>query len=236
MMLSKLRPQKVRGALRRRWFERRLNAFGLDGQRELLALGSDYGGWLLPDGVLGAGEVCYCVGAGADVSFDLELIRRFGVVVRAFEPVPEYVSLAQERMGAEPSFSCRQVAITPQDGPVRMQVHHHAGSASLSAAGLYDTNDWIECSGRTIPSLMRELGDEQIRLLKLDVEGAEYELLPTLDLAGLGVTIFCVQLHHSGSVAQARTLIDAVRAQGFALVGRRPVVKLTFLRASSGTA
>jgi hypothetical protein len=111
-----------------------------------------------------------------------------------------------------------------------MQVHHQAQSGSLSAAGLYDTSSWVQVSGRTIRSLMRELGDDQIDLLKLDVEGAEYELLPQLDLRALGVRIFATQLHHTGSVGDARKLVDLVRSQGFRLVAERPVIKLTFLR------
>lgn len=41
--------------------------------------------------------------------------------------------------------------------------------------------------------------------------------------------VFSVQLHATGSVREARQLIDQVRAQGFALVAvLRPVAKLTF--------
>jgi hypothetical protein len=36
---------------------------------------------------------------------------------------------------------------------------------------------------------MNELGDERIDLLKLDVEGAEYDVIPSFDLAALGVRV-----------------------------------------------
>jgi hypothetical protein len=77
---------------------------------------------------------------------------------------------------------------------------------------------------------MAELGDERIDLLKLDVEGAEYELIPTLDLRAMGVRTFATQFHHTGTVREARALITALRARGYRLVGERPVVKLTFVR------
>ncbi len=78
---------------------------------------------------------------------------------------------------------------------------------------------------------MADLGDEQIDLLKLDIEGAEDEVLPTLDLRSLGVRVFSTQLHHTGSVKEAG-LISDLRDQGYVAVACRPVVKLTFLSES----
>jgi hypothetical protein len=66
-------------------------------------------------------------------------------------------------------------------------------------------------------------------LLKLDIEGSEYELLPTLDLPALGVKVFATQLHHTGSVADARGLISRLREQGYDAVACRSAVKLTFV-------
>jgi FkbM family methyltransferase len=228
--VQKLKPAKVRSAVRRRWFERRLGNLPVTPGPPIISLGTPYGGWNIPDGLLDADSICYCVGAGADISFDLELIRRFGVQVRGIDPVEEFERAALEQARGEPRFSFKRAAVTTRDGTIRMQISHDPGSQSVSAAGLYDSDNWVEGAGRTLPSLMREFGDARIDLLKLDVEGAEYEVLPTLDLPGLGVRIFATQLHHIGNVRDALRLIDALGAQGFRLVAERPVVKLTFLR------
>lgn len=228
--LGKLRPAKLRSAVRRRWFEHRLGNLPLEPGPPILSLGTTYGGWKIPDGILERGSICYCVGAGGDISFDLELIRRFEVQVRCFDPVEAFERKARASADGEERFSFVRAAIAVRDEPLRMQVHHEAESESVSAAALYDSATWIEVPGRTIPSLMREFGDDHIDLLKLDVEGAEYDLLPTLDLAGLGVKIFSTQLHHTGSVGDALGLVESLRRQGYQLVAERPTVKLTFLR------
>jgi FkbM family methyltransferase len=194
-------------------------------------LGSPYGGWRIPDGALGEGDVCYCIGAGGDVSFDLELIRRYGAIVRAVDPVQAYGDEALGEAAGDPSFSFRVVALTTRDGPIRMQPHHERSSGSLSAAGLYDTDEWTDVPGLTLTSLMREFGDDHIDLLKLDVEGLEYELVPTFDLVGLGVRVFALQLHHTGSVRQAMRMIERLRGEGYRLVAQRRAAKLTFVRA-----
>lgn len=196
-----------------------------------MELGSAYGGWRIPDGAVGQGDICYCIGAGGDVSFDRELIDRYGVVVRAIDPVKEYGEEAVRQVADDSRFSFRVVALATRDGPIRMQPHHERSSASLSAAGLYDTDQWTEVPGLTLASLMREFGDDHIDLLKLDLEGLEYEVVPTLDLVALGVRVFALQLHHTGSVRQATRLIEQVRRQGFRLVAERRVAKLAFARA-----
>src|SRR6185437_6361477 len=198
--LRKLRPAKVRNALRRRRFEYQVPRMQFSDAPGLIDLGTSYGGWTVPVELIEPSWVCYCVGAGGDISFDLELIRRYGVEVRTFDPVADYVESAQQQGAAEPRF----------------------------AAGLYESEDFIEVPGRTLPSLMAELGDERIDLLKLDIEGAEYEVLPTIDMRALGVKVFAAQLHHTGSVGEARALIAGLDEQGYEPVACRSAVKVTF--------
>jgi FkbM family methyltransferase len=228
--LTKLRPAKVRSALRRRWFEYCLNRTRLEPVPGLVELGSHYGGWIVPADGIGDNWTCYCVGAGGDITFDRELVNRYHAIVRCFEPDEDYVHRAQADTGGLPGFSCHQVAVAIEDGPLRMQRTHIPNSRSLSPADLYDTHDYVEVEGRTLGSLMRELNDEQIQLLKLDIEGGEYDVVPTLDLTAMGVEVFCTQLHHTASVRHARDLIAGVQSQGFRLVACKPAVKLTFLR------
>jgi FkbM family methyltransferase len=226
--LAKLRPAKISSALRRRWFEWRVPRLKMREVPGVIHLGGSYGGWMMPGELIDSSWTCYLVGAGGDVSFDLELIDRYGVIARSFEAVEDYVVRAREQAGDEPRFGAHHAAIAAVDGPIRMQVTHDPGSLSVSAAQLYDSSRFIEMPGRSLTSLMAEFGDERIDLLKIDIEGSEYEVLPTIDLRALGVKIFAIQLHHTGSVRDARRLIAGLRAQGYEPVACRSSVKLTF--------
>lgn len=231
--LHKLRPSKVRNALRRRWFEYWLARIKLGDCASLLDLGTRYGGWTIPGDVVQSCWVCYCIGCGGDISFDLELIQRYGAKVRAFDAVAEYVELASAKTASEPRFTARQAAVSTSDGPVFMQLTHDPQSQSVSEAGLYESNNYIELPGRTLASLAKEFGDERIDLLKLDIEGGEYEVLPTLDLRAMGVKVFAVQLHHTASVRHARKLIGWLRSAGYEPVACRRTLKFTFLHRES---
>lgn len=227
--MSNLRPAKIRSAVRRRWFEHRLGALAVTNRGSPIHLGTAYGGWIVPAAVMRPGWTCYSVGAGGDVSFDAELIRRFDVRVRSVEPVPYFVDFVAKEMRNEPRFSVHRAAIAQRDGPIRMEHTNHPGARAVSAAGLFDTNRWYEFPGRSLPSLMAELGDDQIDILKMDTEGTEYELLPTLDLRALGIKILAVCLHHNGSVRQARNLIARLGSAGYEPVAVKPAVKITFV-------
>ena len=156
MDAGKLRPAKVRAALYRRAFERTLSRTALKPAPGLTDLGSSYGGWTVPEGLIGSGWTCYTVGVGGDISFDLALIERHRATVRAFDAVEEYVREAEATAAGEPRFSAHHAAIALADGPLRMQVTHDAQSRSVSSAGLYKSEDFVELPGRTVSSLMAD--------------------------------------------------------------------------------
>src|SRR3982751_577839 len=83
-----------------RWPWARANRFARtvrpNGGDSLVAIGSGYGGWTIPVGLLDSSSVCYCAGVGTDVSFDLGLIERYGCDVFAFDPTPAAVDHVQQ--------------------------------------------------------------------------------------------------------------------------------------------
>jgi hypothetical protein len=88
---------------------------------------------------------------------------------------------------------------------------------------------WV-CFCKTLPALMAEAGDERIDLLKLDIEGSEYDVLPGLDLAALGIRVLCVELQASRPVAEGKQLIESVSSQGYRLVHCRRPATYTFVQ------
>src|SRR4051794_7466916 len=98
--------------------------------------------------------VCFCVGAGSDISFDLTLIERYGAQVRCVDPYSIFREQAESQAGGDPRFSFYEVALAPQDGPLTMYGAVDPHSGSLSAANLYGTERLVTKTGKTLPSLM----------------------------------------------------------------------------------
>ncbi len=214
-----MRPRKVRRAVRRRVFERRVcRGAEIEAGPPLVRLGTDYGGWVVPAGLIGGGWICYCAGAGMDVSFELGLIASCGCRVWSFDPAEDSRRYVERLAAATNRLSFRQVALWWTDARVRMYRAADETHCSLSAANLQGTDRWVEAPGRSLESLMEELGHDRVDLLKADLEGSEYEVLEPQAVADAGVRVLCFELH---AVAPAKAALAFL--EGFRDVGFRPV-------------
>ncbi len=212
-------PWRRRYAIRRRSLLLALGvAGGVDRSVETERLGSASGGWTIPRGVVRGDWVCYCAGAGIDVSFELALIERFGCRVLTIDPTDEARDNVAHVAGAEHRLTFRHVALWSTDGELRMYLAADPTHKTLSSDDLQSTGRSVMVPARSLRSLMRELGHDRIDLLKLDVEGAEYELLS--QVAELGVSVLCVEMHPTRGVSGAVDAFRVLRRAGYRLVAR----------------
>jgi methyltransferase FkbM-like protein len=154
---------------------------------------------MVPAGTINGAWTCYCVGAGSDPTFDLELIRRYGATVRSVDPQNTLRREAEPGAAGDPRLTVIEATVAPQDGP------------SESGETAFDGRE----RPRSLRSLMEELGDQQVQLLKLNIGGDEYSLLETLDLRSLGVRVLLVELHATRLVDEALQLLERLRSQGY---------------------
>ena len=184
-------------------------------RHDLARLGSDYGGWIVPTHLIQNDWLCYSGGIGTDLSFDLELIERYRAEVHAFDPVPASLAYAEplarqvSRLYVHPwglwSRNETQCFYAPKD----------PNHISHSIHNLQATTSAVSAMCKTIQAVMHELGHDKIDLLKLDIEGAELEVLPSFlgsDCAGSKrPQVLCVEFH-TGRRGGIRTVAAAAKA------------------------
>jgi hypothetical protein len=195
----RLRSATIRSALHRRWFEWRLRRVPVEPYGPLTEVGTGREAWMVPAGTINGAWTCYCLGAGSDPTFDLELIRRYGVTVRSVDPQNALRREAEPDAAADPRLTVIEATVAPQDG---------------TAESGETTSDGRE-PPRSLRSLMEQLGDQQVQLLKLNIGGNEYGLLEALDLRSLGVRVLLVELHATRLVDEALQLLERLRSQGY---------------------
>lgn len=202
-------PWRARYALRRRAMLTALRlTVPLTEREHLERLGSDYGGWTIPTDLPAADWTCLCAGAGIDVSFDVELAKRFGARVITVDPTDE----ARENAAPHAELEFEQAALWSADGELEMFVAADPAHRTLSS-------DDLQGTGRSVRVPARGLaGFPAAELVKLDIEGAEYEVLPHL---GASTRVLCVELHPTRGVRAAVRAVRHLRARGFRLVARR---------------
>jgi FkbM family methyltransferase len=167
----------------------------------------NYGSWDLPrDFQLTPASIVYSAGIGFDVSFDLEVIDRWGCTVHAWDPGDEVRDfLAAQAL--PPRFRFQQVALGTSDGS-RAFIKSDGASYSVASA---DTPEASRLQTRTLASLMAERGHDRIDLLKMDIEGFEYEVLDQMLETDLRPHCILVEFHHMQQQRRAETLRSVQR-------------------------
>jgi FkbM family methyltransferase len=112
--------------------------------------------------------------------------------VYAVEPISEYIPVLEinKKLNLLSNVEIIQVALGDHEGEIRLTV---AGGQSSTHFG--SATDTETARLTTLPQLMRDCGIEQIDLLKMDCEGAEWEILPSAREALPRVRQICMEFH-----------------------------------------
>jgi len=182
--------------------------------------GSDYGGWNVVTEGIRPDSVVYSFGVGQDASFDVELIERFGVTVHAFDPTPGSIEWV-EKNRLPSAFILHKYGLAATDGDVTFYLPenpNHISHSMLEEAskGAGAITVPVKC----LKTIMRELGHDSIDVLKMDIEGAEYQVLDALVASEIRPRQILVEFHHrltEAGIATTRKAVEGLTAAGYRL-------------------
>jgi FkbM family methyltransferase len=150
--------------------------------------------WMICPRNLNAQSVVYSGGVGHDVTFEHELVRRFGCNVMLFDPSPTGLETMAKAENQIPQFKFQPVALAGRCGTLKFTPPQNPEEGSWFAQSGKTATLEVPC--KNLSTLMRENGHEHIDLLKIDIEGAEYEVLEDLLRHRLRVKQIAVEFHH----------------------------------------
>ena len=166
---------------------------------ELHHVGSSYGGHSYLPNLVSNESVIYSVGLGNDVTWDLGVIERHACTVFGFDNTPEHMKFYRDRRDKLPrEFKHNSYLLTPTDKTVKMALPRgHGISFSQLDADVrgFKENSYVELPGKCLSTIMRELGHSHIDILKLDVEGAEYELIESFQQTRPVICQILIEFH-----------------------------------------
>lgn len=73
---------------------------------------------------------------------------------------------------------------------------------------------------KRLSTIMKELGHDQIDILKMDIEGAEYDVIKDIGKSGIGPLQILVEFHHrfpGVGIKRSKEAIDRLRSMGYQL-------------------
>ncbi|MGH7581413.1 MAG: FkbM family methyltransferase [Gemmatimonadales bacterium] len=172
-------------------------------------LGNRHGSWFVATGSLSPAPVVYSFGVGRDLSFEWALIERFGATVHAFDPTPLALEWARSQQLPD-RLVLHELGLADYDGTARFLPSRRVGGENFSMIRTTGIGDPIEAPVRRFATLAVLIGAAP-ELVKLDIEGTEYAVLPDLLASGFRPRQLLIEFHHWWREVSPRQTRDAIR-------------------------
>lgn len=185
--------------------------------------GNKYGGFYIVPELLNKDSIVYSFGIGEDASFDLDVIENHGCRVFAYDPTPKSIEWVSH-LELPDNFHFQPCGISAQNGESIFYLPKNKShvSGSLSLTSNTDEKERISVPVFRLKTLMDNNQHDHISVLKMDIEGAEYEVLEDIIHSGLNVEQVLVEFHHrflSNGIVKTRNVLKLLNDKGYKVFG-----------------
>lgn len=186
-----------------------------------IILGTEYGSWPLLQDYTNRGALVYSFGIGEDISFDLTAIDTFGCRVIGFDPTPRSLEwLKQQKLPA--LFEFYPIGIAARDGEAEFFAPAIGGHVSYSASPASVAHQITSITAQVLrlETIITRLRTPPPEILKLDIEGFEYDVISDILEGPFRPQQFLVEFHHGLygiSTERTNIAVEALRAAGYRL-------------------
>ena len=206
--------------------------------RNIVFLGSHDGGWTICPDDIDESSVVYSFGVGEDITFDLSMIERFGAEVFAFDPTPrskEYI----ENFDLPRQLHFFDYGIYDCDASIPLYPPKNPKYVDFSIIPKTRISDSIDLPMKRLRTIVDELGHEKIDILKMNIEAAEYKVIPDIaELIGEGFRIdqILIEFHHHRfkelEFSDTQEMLSILNGLGYRIFSNRGYERISFINLS----
>ncbi|MCA9952588.1 MAG: FkbM family methyltransferase, partial [Anaerolineales bacterium] len=163
-----------------------------------------------------------------DISFDLSLIETYGCQVYAFDPTPRSIAWVKSQ-NLPPEFHFFASGIAAHDGEVTFNPPINLNHVSYTMLERPETaKNAIQVPVFRLQTILQRLNHRRLDILKMDVEGAEYQVIQQLCESDFEIGQLLVEFHHRFAAVgwqQTQTAVHALQQKGFKTFFVSPTVE-----------
>ncbi|MGE0078232.1 MAG: FkbM family methyltransferase [Bacteroidales bacterium] len=158
--------------------------------------GSRYGGFYINPEILNENSIVYSFGIGEDITFDSDLIKKHSCNVFGFDPTPKSISWVKSQKVTN-NFHFFDFGLGNVTGYSDFFFPKNPKHISGSIVEQNNINkcDKVKVLLKSINDIAVELEHKRIDVLKMDIEGAEYELIDDILNADISIDQILIEFH-----------------------------------------
>lgn len=158
--------------------------------------GNAYGGFYACPDFLNEQSVIYSFGIGEDISFDTAIIENHNCQVFGFDPTPKSIHWIKNQNIPE-KFNFHPFGVSSISGFVDffLPINTDHVSGSLIDQKNVDSAQKVSVQMKSIGDTMNDLNHTHIDLLKMDIEGSEYDVIENILTSNVSITQILIEFH-----------------------------------------
>ncbi|MDX1904382.1 MAG: FkbM family methyltransferase [Thermonemataceae bacterium] len=201
LFLGKYKYLKIRDKRKHKWY------------------GKEYSGFFVDTELIKPEAIVYSFGVGEDISFDRELIADYQAEIFAFDPTPKSIEWLSKQV-LPTSFHFFSIGIATYTGEASFYLPKNKNFVSGSSLiqENVDVADSITVKMKKLSEIMTELGHRHIDVLKMDIEGSEYEVLEQILDEELSIGQILVEFHErfiENGAKRTEKIVGKMKDKGF---------------------
>ena len=173
-------------------------------------LGDQFAQWTIHP-MINDQSTIYSFGVGDNISFDLALEEEFKCKIFLFDPTPRSIEWLKKQ-NLSSNFSFFPFGLADYDGYADFVPPKEANHVSYSyVKNSNQEGNKTNLEVKKLSTIMKELGDNKIDILKMDIEGAEYDVIENIIADKIDIHQILVEFHHRMKGIGAGKTRNAIR-------------------------
>lgn len=185
--------------------------------------GNQYGGFYINPDLLSQGGKVISIGIGEDISFDKAMIDAHNCSVFGFDPTPKSIDwCANQQLPNNFTFYPYGVAKETGTALFNLPVNPDHVSGSVVDHKQVANSNQVEVEMKSFRDILQLINCAKIDVLKMDIEGSEYEVMEAVLESDIEITQMVIEFHERffpDGKEKTTQVIAAMNAKGYQIFG-----------------